>query len=69
MYAAERRSMTRVPKAKRIHLLVERLDADHRERIVFVLSGEPTTQKRFKQRLWIITRLRQLGYYKKKWSR
>jgi hypothetical protein len=46
------------------YTLVERLDADHRSRIAFVLE-EPraATQKQFRARMWCITKLRDLGYF------
>ena len=64
MYAAERRSMKSVPKAN--HRLVARLDADHRERVVFVLDGRPTRDTEFRRRMWIVVQLRKLGYFKKR---
>jgi len=50
---------------KKTHRLVERLDADHRERVVFVLGEEEKkpTQKQLKQRREIIVQLRQLGFF------
>ena len=67
MYAAERRSMTR---KKVNHRLVARLDADHRERVAFVLEdgGHPTRDTEFRRRMWIIVQLRKLGYFKKRRS-
>jgi hypothetical protein len=39
-------------REKANHRLVARLDADHRERVMFVLGEErPTTQKAFRQRM------------------
>ena len=53
---------------KSVHRLIAKLDDDHRERVVFVLGEEKRpTQKQLKRRRQIITKLRQLGYYKKKW--
>ena len=67
MYAAERRSMTR---EKANHRLVAQLDADHRERVAFVLEdgGHPTRDTKFQRRMWIIVQLRKLGYFKKRRS-
>jgi hypothetical protein len=42
---------------------VERLDADHRDRVVFVLGEKDRpTQKQLKQRREIIVKLRQLAF-------
>jgi hypothetical protein len=47
------------------HTLVERLDRDHRARVVFVLeSPAATSQKEFRARMWCLVRLRELGYFK-----
>ena len=48
------------------YTLVERLDADHRDRIVFVLEppDRTATQKEFRARMWCLVQLRKLGYYK-----
>ena len=64
MYAAERRSMKSVPKVN--HRLVARLDAEHREQVVFVLGGRPTQDTEFRRRMWFIVQLRKLGYFKKR---
>ena len=44
---------------------VERLDADHRDRVAFVLreKEKKLTQKQLKQRREIIVRLRPLGFF------
>jgi hypothetical protein len=44
--------------------LIERLDADHRDRVVFVLGEkERPTQKPLKQRREIVVQLRPLGFF------
>jgi len=55
------------PSAKQLHTIVERLDADHRTRIVFVVgdaSDRVVTQKEFRARMWCLVQLRRLGYFK-----
>jgi hypothetical protein len=60
--------MTRPARSKGASfVIVERLDADHRDRICFVLeepAGRAVTQKQFRARVWCITKLRDLGYFK-----
>jgi hypothetical protein len=58
------------PTIKKTHRTVENLDADHRARIVFVLSDgvEPRqrpTRREFKRRMSVIVQLRKLGYYRR----
>jgi hypothetical protein len=46
------------------HCLVAWLDAHDRERIAHVLGeGKPGSQAQFKRRMWVIKKLRELGYY------
>jgi hypothetical protein len=47
------------------YAIVERLDADHRSRIAFVLEPSTATQKDFRARMWCLVRLRELGYFAK----
>jgi hypothetical protein len=47
------------------HVIIERLDRDHRDRVCFVLEppGRPAKPTEFKQRMWVLVRLRELGYF------
>jgi hypothetical protein len=47
-------------------VIVERLDRDHRDRVCYVLEspGRPAKPTEFKQRMWVLTKLRELGYFK-----
>lgn len=48
------------------HTTVELLDRDHHARVVFVLDPptRPISQQAFRQRLRVISLLRELGFYK-----
>jgi hypothetical protein len=44
--------------------LVAWLDADHREQIAHVLGeGKPGSHAQFRRRMWVIKKLRELGFY------
>ena len=56
--------------SKSTHRLVEKLDADHADRIAFALVDvkprRRPTEREFKRRLWVIAQLRKLSYYRRR---
>ena len=51
-------------RPSKTHRLVAWLDADHREQIAHVLGeGKPGSHTQFRRRMWVIKKLRELGFY------